>query len=718
MAFEIDRDTARQTIRARWREIAPNYLQPAKKKGQFICPMCGHGANGDGLTHNPKSKDGNGLKCFGGGCNWSGDIIDLIQIVQGVDYNTALKMAAADIGLSIAPNRSSAAADFSEAAKKLQQAQEGQKTGVSAAAEEIPKDAAKAPENAPEAPPQADYTAYYKECMERLEDPAAVSYLSARGISLDTARRYLVGFDPIADPANAPGATGNDYRPYPAPRLILPVSKSYYIGRRTDGGEDYKKMNARGGSGIFNLKALQDPSNKTVFVVEGYIDALSIIQVGAAAVGLNSANNRDRFIKYLEEHPTDATIIICLDNDNPGQTATRKIKHGLKTLHIPFITANICAGCKDPNEALTSDLEGFKKAIQAAQEAAEHEGNKDDLSSFWEKIQTTAYRPHETGLEFFDKLLGGGVIMQTVLLVLAAPATGKTTLCQTLAEEIAKRGKPVIYLNLEMSKEQMLAKAISARVSKADPAAPMTTNDILQGYKWTEETRQRVYKALEDYRANVFPYIKYNPEEIGSDLDTMLGYLGRVGEEAQAEGKPAPAVVLDYLHLVTGGGETDIQERLKKAVNGIKSYCKEYDTFGIIISAIHRLGKGQITMESGRDSSNIEFGGDAMISLNYAEIDSGAVDPTKESEFAPLKMAPYRHMILRILKARFYQAGRSARCYYHPATNLFFGENEFLPVIGDDKITPFPEPEKQRQDTKEKLRRKEEEKRANIPRRG
>ena len=49
----------------------------------------------------------------------------------------------------------------------------------------------------------------------------AASYLSARGISVNTAAAYWIGFDPQADPANAPGGIGDIKHPCADRRLPL-----------------------------------------------------------------------------------------------------------------------------------------------------------------------------------------------------------------------------------------------------------------------------------------------------------------------------------------------------------------------------------------------------------------------------------------------------------------------------------------------------------------
>ena len=327
----MDRELARQEIRRNWRRIIPSLLDTAKRKvnreTSYICP-CGHGAHGDGLTVNPKSSDGCGLKCFG--CGWSGDIISLYQKLSGADYNSALSVLGQEIGItveetgfrreargvrregagdrkeergyrgretgrrgqdegsrieergqrrqeagsrieekgqrrqdvgsrieergrrgqdvgsrieergqrrqnvgprnkpttslltpstsSLAPPASARTPHSSSSSDAQNKATKGSKTAFCQQDDTEPPPAAKRPPEAQEIPENAtvDFSQYYKECHARLTDPEALAYITRRGISLETASAYMLGFDPQADPANNPGGGGDFHAPVPA----------------------------------------------------------------------------------------------------------------------------------------------------------------------------------------------------------------------------------------------------------------------------------------------------------------------------------------------------------------------------------------------------------------------------------------------------------------------------------------------------------------------
>lgn len=676
----MNRDQAKEIIK---RDVlCTDYLSPApnykpRSNGDvhgLCCPFCKSGTHGKGSTGAVKYyASTNTWTCHS--CGRGHDVIDAFMAQNGCDYVSAVSYLADRAGLQIDGKQDPARDGF-----------ETRKEKSSPAGQTSTEEKAKAQGESV----SADYTEYYQRCAERLTDPAAVSYLKGRGIDLDIAQAYGMGFDPEADPASAPGAMGHEYKPHPSPRIIVPCSSSCYVGRSTDPFIDtaYKAMNPKGAEIIpFNADALRS-TTEPVFVVEGMFDALSFLQVGHEAVALNSKNNGEKLVDYVRKNGVSCEgIIICPDNETDDakqadvMERAEKLKRDLLGLNVPTVIADVTGSYHDANDALTSDPEDFKRNIDEVLTAWANPC--DEITSFLDKVQTEAYRPHETGLRFFDNLTGGGIVNQSLLLLMAAPGTGKTTLAQQIAETMAKRGRPVLYFNFEMSREQMIAKAISAKVYHY--GLNMTTLQILQGYRWTPKERESITAAIEDYRKYSYPYIKYNPDGASSELESLLKYIRNVGNEALAKGQQAPCVVVDYLHLIKSKDGLDSQELIKQIVTGLKQYAVDFDTFVIGIVATNRdsNSSGRITMESGRDSSNLEYTADYQISLNYYKVDTGEVKPKDVAKIAELQRASKRAMILRTLKSRFSTPGRSERVVFDAAHNTFYGvEDKFIPANG------------------------------------
>lgn len=618
----MNREDAKQIIRERVR--ITDYLEKSKG-GLYCCPFCGsgHGAHKTGaVKYYPET---NTICCFGACGKKSYDIFDIYANKYGADYVTAFSLLAQEIGIEVDPYKPDAAADQEN--RKQSKVAEAPQSHFNHSDDKNTDQTDKAPENGAQGRTEGkqDFTEYYKICRERINAPEAVSYLSARGISVNTAAAYWIGFDPQADPASAPGGMGEIK--HPCPRLIIPTSKRHYVGRRIDSIKNYAKINTKGSSpGIFNNRILHTQDVREVFITEGAFDALSVIEAGAAAVALNSTSNAEALIKQLEKKKPAATLIITLDSDEGGRKAAQVMAEGLKRLDIPYITADICGQYKDPNEHLQQDREGFIESvkaavIQATAQRQEGEGIKaqeaaDDIDIFLQSIQGDKYKPYPTGIKDIDNRLGGGLIKQWLILIGAEPGAGKTAFACQIMENYARQGQECIYINLEMSKEQLLARSI-CRIAYQNEKAELSALQVLRGYKHTERERDIINRAAATYKKEISPTLIYNPDNIGTNIDTILKSIEDRAEAAEKAGKPAPFICLDYLQLVTGAEREDVVTVLKRAVFGLKKYALKHNSIVISIMAQGRAANssGKATISAGRDTSNLEYTCDLQIQM-------------------------------------------------------------------------------------------------------
>lgn len=627
------------------------------KGGNYCCPFCdsGHKSNGTGaVKYYPET---NTISCFAdcavnnGNIGKRYDVLDLIQKQYGCTFNEAMAIGAEILHIP-----------YPEDDEKPYKAAGQVKRKPAATI----KGGAQASDDTKKSDP--DFTEYYARCEEMLmQSPEALSYLAKRGISPAVYKAHHIGFDPKADPADSN---------HPTPRIIIPVSTRHYIGRRIDGIKEYAKMNNAGVSPDITNASLLNGNSDIIFIVEGIFDCMSIVEMQQAAIAINSTSNVGKLLEYLPNTKCKAAFIICLDNDPDPQTkgttrkAAERLQAGLTALGYRSMMADICGKYKDPNDALVNDRDGFGRMISDAMNSMREYMKQDYLSDFLDKIRTDAYKPYPTDLPFIDNLLNGGIVPQSLLLLMASPAAGKTTLCQQMVEQMAEHQKPVEYLNLEMSREQMLAKAIAGRINK-NPQYNyhLTATDVMQGYKWTEQMQELIPAEIERYRQQIFPYLKYN-SATGNDIDSIAEHLHSIGEKAKRFGEPAPAIVLDYLHLVRAGKEKlETADLIKKIVVVLKDYAVQYNTFVIGIVAINRISKDNITLESGRDSSNIEYTGDYVLALDYAE--------RNERDINDILQDQERRMTLRVLKNRFGSAGNHVDVIFRPADGMFIDKTRF-----------------------------------------
>ncbi len=597
---------AAEQIKKDWQRILPQLLPPAKIKvnGQnsFICPFCGHGTHGDGLTYNPDSKN-YGLHCFGS-CQFTGSDIDLYMQMQGIQNTTegfiqAVKELAALDGLII------------------------DNYGSDNAARET------RPQTAPQAAPQmaeentkpqpGHYKAFIEECAANVAGAAA--YLEGRGLTTDSIKNSNLGYNKAQKFYDK--ETGQYIE---AEAVIFPYNGdySYYAARSLNGKLFYKPNKKEAGSEpLYNIQALY--AGDPCFICEGIIDAISIIQAGGSAAACNGTGS-DKFIAQVQEQRPTSPIILCFDNDTaneqghrPGQEAQKKCAAALQAMGIPYTEAMFSLDKyngpqKDANDLLNTNAEQLREDIKANISAALPVTK---IGQFLADIYTEKYKPVSTGIKSLDKLLHGGFIPQTLILLGAEPGAGKTALASMIFENMAKAGQPGLYFNLEMSESQLIARSIS-RIAYTNNNWPIDALDVLQGYRQEEMTRGVVQQAAGIYEKEIEGRLQYvDTEKTGAGVTEILKYMYSEADRALAAGKPVPNVCLDYLQIMTGEGREDPTEIIKRAIAGLKGYAKKYNAIVLAIMAQSRRANEskQATMTAGRDTSAIEYTSDLQIQL-------------------------------------------------------------------------------------------------------
>ena len=607
----MTRDDAVQEIRSKWR-----YFFPPDKSGKgIVCPICdnGSGSDGDGIRSNPKSKKPGGLICFK--CGFKGDILDLLQQTTGGDYNTVLRMAADQLNITIDPYRPTAADDFRKAPQK---AATPAGDSLTAATDKTPQRAA---QDATEHEPLADYMEYYGECMERLMDPVAVSYLQARGISLETAAARVIGYDPAwISPAAIKNqrTKGSDWTPPGSARIIIPVTRNHYIARAVYDDKvekKYRKQNETGGgdAGIFGWRELQK-NHDIVFVTEGAFDALSIMEAGRHSIALNSAGNAEKLIRMLQEQPPkETTFILCLDEDEAGQKASETLKEGMEKLNIRHITADICNGYKDPNEALVADRAAFIVSIQQAEKQLKDDSGTDrepmgqpiewggPVSEDGDRAAdpdqepaaaqgdalpglltyTDAVNVFETAdnecieLKSFPEFSKTAKVKRHDSIVIAADTGGgKSSLAINFLNDLNEK-YPCIYINLEMDTIEILRRLVAIQSG--------IELDRIGGYQNDERTAGAVNAALKIITDR-------QPLQIVQDVYRLEEIKTLIKNSTKDREKPT-IVIVDHTLLVKVFGNTSRYERFTTISEELRQMSLKYNIILFVLLQQNREGK-------------------------------------------------------------------------------------------------------------------------------
>lgn len=637
----MTREQAKKEVKERYAE----YLRPAKKKGTYICPLCqnGTGTTGDGLSVDPHS-DRLHLKCYK--CGFYGDVIELYQQEHGCTQQEAFSGLYSLFNIQID--------DYTAPTEKTPQRAQDEPQGASF--EEA-----------------KDYTEYYKECRARLTEPAALEYLSFRGISQETAASFWLGYDPQW---KSPAAIANGKNAPSSPRLIIPTSASSYIARDTrqevpDAAKAFQKMK-EGSTRLFNVKALRNETNSPVFITEGEIDALSIIEAGAEAAALGSTSNTGKLIKELQANPTSCTLVLCLDNDEAGKKAENELAEGLQGLNIAYIRADVCGSYKDPNEALTADRGAFISRINEAiqKNATKPDSIKDYLGRIFageiEKFKQDSTR--KTGFANLDALAGG--LYPGLYAIGAISSLGKTTFIHQIADQMAAAGNHILYFSLEQSRFEMASKSLARLTAKQEIKSAVSSLDIRKG-KITPEV-QKAYKVYAETVGDRLSVIEGN-------FNCNVSFIGEYVTRYIKQNNVKPVVIIDYLQILDGIADQKQNTRdiVDTNVRELKRMSRNNDIPVIVISSLNRSNYlTPVDFESFKESGGIEYTCDVLWGLQLAVMEDDLFNKQNEikkkrEKVKEAKAATPRTIQLVCLKNRYGISSYTTDFLYYPANDLF-----------------------------------------------
>ena len=650
----MNRSDAAREVKTRYAD----YLQLAKKrvagKPTYICPLCGNGSgkDGDGMSIDPHG-DGTQLKCFK--CGFYGDIVDLYQQENACDAGEAFTALYDRFGITIDDDR----------AERPQRPQNDPQRGNTPPATERP---AEGRTEAAESKP--DFTDYYKSCKEHITDDAAQAYLTFRGLSNDLAARFWIGYDPKAG------------------FLIIPCATSFYIARNTDRQSDFRYKNPTGVSiELFNKAALRNDTGRPVFITEGAINALSIIEAGGEALALNSASNTRKLLEELKAHRTRSTLILCLDNDPAGEKATAQLAEGLRELNIPCITSNVSGKHNDPNEHLCADRSAFIEAVAAAERATSKPDNTADyvrrgMVAEIEGLKAQSNR--KTGFTNIDAEAGS--VYAGLYAVGGISSVGKTTFIGQLADQMAAQGQHVLFFSMEQSRLEMVSKSIARQTAKDNADKRKKSSGDIPGAVNSLQIRtgakgEGISKAIAEYTGNVGDRISIIEGNMGCTVSFIGNYTRQYIEQ---NGGVKPVLIIDYLQVLkaekdpeTGRKPTDTKAIVDYNVTELKRLSRSLELPIFVISSVNRSNYlTPIDFEAFKESGGIEYTADVVLGLQVSAIHDPIFDKEgkikeKREKIAQAKDADPREIELVCLKNR-YGRRYTAQFTYYPQYDCYF----------------------------------------------
>ena len=634
------------------------FLRDNKNKG-YICPICGSGSgkNGTGIT----TRDVIHFTCWVG-CFTNKDIFDIVGLQYGLSsFREKFQKTAELFGLfqTAAPEKKSVPSQDNE----------------------------------------TDYADFFLQAHQHINE---TTY--HRGISSETLKRFNIGYVAEWKHPKAPKMQSS-------PRLIIPTGKYSYLARYAGKGDyiNYRGIAENkskvGHVQIFNAQALQN-ANQPIFVVEGEIDALSIIDVGGEAIGLGSISNTKKLISLLKEKKPVQPLIISMDNDSNSGTKERVLQIGEQLCNdVKKLGINCCIGAitdkyKDANEFFMADKEKFSLTVnniinevetsvletqETEQDILQYKSALYSIRRLKERIKDSRQEFFSTGFKSLDTILDGG-LYSGLYCIGAVSALGKTTFCLQMAENIAQAGHDVIIFSLETSEDELIAKGISRLTciyslqEYGNTEYAKTTRGILAGsrYEKYDKTEVKVIeKAISEYeKYGEHIYITEGMGNIGINeiKENVERYIRLTGKY--------PVVFIDYLQIISPADfrYTD-KQNIDKNVLELKRLSRDCHIPIVAISSFNRENyTAPVNLTSFKESGAIEYSSDVLIGLQYQGMDycEGETDKIRDKRIRELileqsekgKTGKTQEIQIKVLKNRNGYKGNITVDFY-PKFNYF-----------------------------------------------
>lgn len=207
----------------------------------------------------------------------------------------------------------------------------------------------------------------------------------------------------------------------------------------------------------------------------------------------------------------------------------------------------------------------------------------------------------------FDKLdeLTGGFQKSDYIIIAGRPSTGKTSFALSMSLEMAKRGKKVAFISLEMAKEQIGLRLLCAN-------SGIDLKKVRSGYLSAKDFKDLVQSANEIEKLKIFVD------------DTTPYYIHEIRPKCRKLMKTEGIDILfiDYIQLIRTKERYDTRNLQLGAISStLKSIAKE---FNIPIVALSQLSRNpekrrekdiRPTMADLRESGNLEQDADLVLLL-------------------------------------------------------------------------------------------------------
>lgn len=355
--------------------------------------------------------------------------------------------------------------------------------------------------------------------------------------------------------------------------------------------------------------AFYKPANGAIFtaMIELYdrnasLDIVQLNQVLTDRSILDAVGGLDYLVEVAQSVPSAS---------NAAHYA-RLVRDKAMIRELISVAGRILADAHERSEdpvALLNDAES--QIFQIAQRSEHHQAEslRDLIEQAMTMIQENEGRALTgvpTGFAKLDEILGG--MQRGEMLVLAArPSMGKTALALNIAENAAMHGNAVAIFSLEMSRQQLVQRLLSAR-SGVD-------GDRLRRHMLRTEDYKALMRACDELHDTPI----FIDDTAGLTLMQLRAKARRLKQKHDIK-----AVVVDYLQLMTAGHRVESrQQEVSEISRGVKAMARELDVPVVCLSQLNRAAEQREghrpRMSDLRESGSIEQDADVVAMLHREE---------------------------------------------------------------------------------------------------
>lgn len=326
------------------------------------------------------------------------------------------------------------------------------------------------------------------------------------------------------------------------------------------------------------------------------------------------------------------------------------LQHYVNLVYEKFIQRLLVEQARDIMEQVAEGVDSKVMLESAEQKLYEIRSGRDtsdtqqlkyailDIMSHLQKLagpNRKDYLGIPTGYNYLDRKLTG--LGRSDLIILAArPGMGKTSFALNIAMNVAKQQIPVAMFSLEMTKDQLAGRILSA---EALVDSYLFRSGVDKESDWEDLTR--VSELLG-------PMPMFLDDTSSITIPEMKSKIRRINRNCINAGKkPVGLVVIDYLQLMSSGkrSENRVQE-ISEITRNLKMMAKDLNVPVIALSQLSRsTEKGRADhrpmLSDLRDSGSIEQDADVVMFLyREAYYDD---DPDTDLSAAQCIIAKNRH---------------------------------------------------------------------------